>query len=55
MVRAIVYQKQMKDPQIVPIVNGCAYVSLFCREYAILLKMGKAKDISTVSRTGWIP
>lgn len=55
MVRAIVYQKQMKDPQIVPIVNGCAYVSLFCRNMPFCLKMGKAKDISTVSRTGWIP
>ena len=43
MVRAIVYQKQMKDPQIVPIVNGCAYVSLFCREYAILFEDGKGK------------
>ena len=43
MVRAIVYQKQMKDPQIVPIVNGCAYVSLFCREYAILFEDGKGQ------------
>ena len=43
MVRAIVYQKQMKDPQIVPIVDGCAYVSVFCKEYVILLEDEKGR------------
>ena len=38
MVRAIIYQKQMKEPQIVPIVDRAAYFQLFSDEYVILFE-----------------
>lgn len=38
LVRAIVYQAQMKDPQIVPIVNKTAYFQLFSKDYVILFE-----------------
>ncbi len=38
MVRAIVYQRQLKDPQIVPIVNNTAYFQLYSKEYVILFE-----------------
>ena len=38
MVRAIVYQRQMQNPQIVPIVDNTAYFQLFSRDYAIVFE-----------------
>lgn len=38
MVRAIIYQRQMKDPQIVPIVDQAAYFQLYSKEYVILFE-----------------
>ena len=38
LVRAIIYQEQMKDPQIVPIVNRTAYFQLFSKDYVILFE-----------------
>ena len=38
MVRAIIYQRQIEDPQIVPIVNQAAYFQLFSNEYVILFE-----------------
>ena len=50
MVRAIVYQRQMKEPQIVPICEQVAYFSLFSSEYVILLEDEKGQRyISSVS------
>lgn len=37
-VRAIVYQKQMKEPQIVPVVNQTAYFVLYANDYVILFE-----------------
>ena len=33
MVKAIIYQRQLKEPQIVPIVDNTAYFQLYSREY----------------------
>lgn len=38
MAYAIVYQRPMKEPQVVPVTDGCAYVSLFCEPYVILFE-----------------
>lgn len=38
MVRAIVYQSQLKNPQIVPIQNGETYVQLYSKQYAVLFE-----------------
>ena len=38
MVRAIVYQRQIKNPQIVPIVDQAAYFQLFSKDYVILFE-----------------
>ena len=38
LVRAIIYQEQMKNPQIVPIVNRTAYFQLFSKDYVILFE-----------------
>ncbi len=38
MVRAIIYQRQMKHPQIVPIVDQAAYFHLFSKDYVILFE-----------------
>ena len=38
MVRAIVYHRQMKDPQIVPIVDCCAYFQVYSDDYIVLLE-----------------
>lgn len=43
MVRAIIYQRQMKDPQIVPIVDGCAYFQLYSREYVVVFEDEKGQ------------
>lgn len=38
MVRAIIYQRQMKHPQIVPIVDQAAYFQLFAKDYVVLFE-----------------
>ena len=38
MVRAIVYQRQMRDPQIVPIIDNKAYVQLYSSDYVVVLE-----------------
>lgn len=40
-VRALVYQRQMKDPQIVPITGKIAYFQLYSREYVIIFEDAK--------------
>ena len=37
-VRAIIYQREMKEPQIVPIVDQSAYFQLFSKDYVILFE-----------------
>lgn len=37
-VRAIIYQNEMKEPQIVPVTDQCAYFELFSNDYAILFE-----------------
>lgn len=37
-VRAIIYQNEMKEPQIVPVTDQCAYFELFSNEYVILFE-----------------
>lgn len=46
MVRAIVYQRQMKDPQIVPIVDNTAYFLLYSKEYVIVFEDEKGHRYS---------
>lgn len=46
MVRAIIYQRQMKDPQIVPIVDNTAYFQLFSKEYVIVFEDEKGQRYS---------
>lgn len=46
MVRAIIYQRQMKDPQIVPIVENTAYFQLYSKEYVIVFEDEKGKRYS---------
>ncbi len=41
MVRAFVYQRQMKEPQIVPITDKTAYFQLYSREYVIIFENEK--------------
>ena len=43
MVRAIIYQRQMKDPQIVPIVDMTAYFQLYSNEYVIVFEDEKGQ------------
>lgn len=43
MVRAIIYQRQLKDPQIVPIVGNTAYFQLYSKEYVILFEDEKGQ------------
>lgn len=38
MVRAIIYQNEMKEPQIVPVTDQCAYFELFSNDYVILFE-----------------
>lgn len=50
MVRAIVYQKQLKEPQIVPIVERAAYFQLYSDEYVILFEDEKGRRyVSSIS------
>lgn len=37
-VRAIIYQNEMKEPQIVPVTDQCAYFELFSNDYVILFE-----------------
>lgn len=37
-VRAIIYQNEMKEPQIVPVTDQCAYLELFSNDYVILFE-----------------
>lgn len=37
-VRAIIYQNEMKEPQIVPVTEQCAYFELFSNDYVILFE-----------------
>lgn len=37
-VRAIIYQNEMKEPQIVPVTDQCAYFELFSNDYFILFE-----------------
>lgn len=46
MVRAIIYQRQMKDPQIVPIVDKTAYFQLYSEEYVIVFEDEKGQRYS---------
>ena len=46
MVRAIIYQRQMKDPQIVPIVDNTAYFQLYSGEYVIVFEDEKGQRYS---------
>ena len=50
MVRAIIYQKQFSQPQIVPIVDRSAYFQLYSDEYVILFEDEKGRRyVSSVS------
>ena len=42
-VRAIIYQKQLKNPQIVPIVEQSAYFQLYSEDYVILFEDEKGR------------
>lgn len=37
-VRAIIYQNEMKEPQIVPVTDQCAYFELFSNDYVMLFE-----------------
>lgn len=37
-VRAIIYQNEMKEPQIVPVTDQCAYFEMFSNDYVILFE-----------------
>lgn len=43
MVRAFIYQRQLKDPQIVPISDQTAYFQLYSKEYVILFEDAKGR------------
>lgn len=49
MVRAIIYQRQLKDPQIVPIVDNTAYFQLYSQEYVLLFEDEKGQRYTTGS------
>lgn len=40
-VRAIIYQNEMKEPQIVPVTDQCAYFELFSNDYVILFEASR--------------
>lgn len=50
-VRAIIYQNEMKEPQIVPVTDQCAYFELFSNDYVILLRTQGAIDMLKASHT----
>lgn len=43
MVRAFIYQRQLRDPQIVPISDQTAYFQLYSKEYVILFEDAKGR------------
>ena len=43
MVRVWIYQRQLKEPQIIPIVDQVAYFQLFSKEYVILFEDSKGR------------
>lgn len=45
-VRAIIYQKQLVEPQIVPIVDQAAYFQLFSEDYVILFEDNRGRRYS---------
>ena len=47
MVRAIIYQKQLTDPQIVPITEQAAYFQLYTDDYIILFEDAKGRRYTT--------
>lgn len=50
MVRAIIYQRQIREPQIVPIVEQVAYFQLYSDEYVILFEDEKGRRyVSSIS------
>lgn len=49
--RAIIYQNEMKEPQIVPVTDQCAYFELFSNDYVILLRTQGAIDMLKASLT----
>ncbi len=42
-VRALIYQRQLKDPQIVPVTEGVAYFQLYSKEYVIVFEDAKGR------------
>lgn len=46
MIRAIIYQRQMKNPQVVSIVGNAAYFQLYSREYVIIFEDAKGQRYS---------
>lgn len=40
-VRAVIWQKELAQPQIVPIVNGIAYFQVYTDEYCVILENGR--------------
>lgn len=46
MVRAIIYQRQLKDPQIVPILDQAAYFQLYSDDYVIVFEDAKGQRYS---------
>ncbi len=46
MLRAIIYQRQMKEPQVVPIINKSAYFQLYSEEYVIIFEDEKGHRYS---------
>lgn len=49
-VRAIIYQNEMKEPQIVPVTDQCAYFELFSNDYVILFEDSRGyKYVKSIS------
>lgn len=43
MVRVLIYQKQMKEPQIIPLVGQTAYFQLYSQEYVVVFEDAKGR------------
>ena len=43
MVRAIIYQRQMKEPQVVSIIDNTAYFQLYSQEYVVVFEDAKGR------------
>lgn len=49
-VRAIIYQNEMKEPQIVPVTDQCAYFELFSNDYVILFEDSRGyRSVKSIS------